>query len=218
MPIWFWGLVLGGLAWGLYEVLMWERRLRKKRLRRIRRDARRSGLEPADSRTERDLAVLLLVAPGIEPYGPLRELYVGPLDDDTPMAFFEFGDVADPDEPMQRVGFALEYPTDWPTIELGSARSHVRGDAFSRMILASRLTEYMSHHSDWVFAFSGRFACGVTEAMSHDDLAYVLEVAEGVAERIPSAAFEHYRHEEGVAPDPRHHTSRHRSDSGNSAA
>lgn len=218
MPIWFWGLVLGGFLWGLYEVLMWQRRVRKKRLRRIRRDARRAGLEPADSRTERDVAVLLLVAPGIEPYGSLRELYVGPLDDDIDVAFFEYDDGTDPDGPIHKVGFALEYPTDWPTIGLDSVGSHTGGDAFSRMILASPLTEYMSHRSDWVFAFSGRFACGVTEAMSFDDLAYVLETADGVADRLPPAAVEHWRHDEGLPPVPRHRARGSRTDSDTSAA
>lgn len=155
------------------------------------------------------VGMLLVVFEGLDHPGGVCDLHHGFVSSGTPVTVFDFdedhGDVL----PEERVGFVLHYPTDWPTFELGtpgnqdrrlSTKRRVTADPdgggrpadrrpseheFSRALLASELCEYLAAQRDWVFGFSGPYAFGSTHRTDEGDLRRVLQVAQGVADRLP---------------------------------
>lgn len=191
MPLWLWLIVIGGLGYGLFEVGFRERRSARARARRLHRRAARLGFTPRAREQHRELTRLLVVLPDLRRPGQVGPLFDGQLADGSPVTVFDFVEDAEGDWPEPRVGFVLDYPTEWPTISLSAAGMHALAASgiehdFSRALLASDLCQYLAARPDWVFAFSGPHAFGSTRRRGDDDLDHLLAMAEGMHMRLPS--------------------------------
>jgi hypothetical protein len=187
MPVWLWLIVVVAMGYGLYEVGMREGRAVRTRVRRMRGHAERIDFAPPSHDHHRELNVLLVLV--ADQPGHVAHPLEGHLSDGTPVAVFDFDEDSGTERPVPLVGFALRYPTDWPTIDLASPRDpagrHAADFELSGALLASDLCEYLAAQRDWWFSFSGPFAFGATGRGDGDDLGRVLAVAEGVAARLP---------------------------------
>lgn len=215
MPVWLWMIVFGGLAFGLWEVGLRDRREARARVRRMRAHGERIGFEHAVGAGERELTAVLVVLRTLDHPGGVADVYGGRLSDGTPAAIFDFDEHAGAQRPEPRTGFVLRYPTDWPTFELdtpgtslvpkrrpgqpapGDRRGHEH--EFTTALLASELCEYLAAHRGWTFAFTGRYAVGITERGDGDDLGRLLATAEGLAARLPARVLAEWP----AAPDRR---------------
>jgi hypothetical protein len=184
-------LVIGGLGYGLFEVGLRERRSVRARARRLHRRALRLGFTPRAREQHRELTRLLVLVPDLERPADVGPLFDGQLADGTPVTVFDFVEAAESGRSRARVGFVLDYPTEWPTISLSAAGMHALAATgiehdFSGALLASSLCEYLAARPDWIFAFSGPHALGATDQRGDDDLDHLLAMARGVAARLPS--------------------------------
>jgi hypothetical protein len=191
VPLWLWMIVIGGLGYGLVEVGLRDRRQARQRGRRLRAHAARIGFRHHGRDEHREVTALLMLLPDLDRPGTVGPLFEGGLIDGTPATVFDFVEAADPHHPRRQVGFVLYYPTEWPTFEIGPGGMQAlapsgNAHAFARSLLASELCEYLAAFPGWVFAFSGPYAFGATRRGDGDDLGRVLDVAEGVADRIPT--------------------------------
>jgi hypothetical protein len=192
MPLWLWTIVIGGLAYGLFEVGLRERRLARARSRRLRRQAGRLGFTVRSREQHREVSRLLLVVPVLRRPGDIGPLFDGQLTEGTPLTVFDFVDGVGTDDAVPSVGFLLDFPTEWPTVSLDSAGLHALASSglehdFSRALLASDLCQHLAGRPDWTFTFSGGHVLGATAQRGDDDLVRLVATAEGVAARIPAA-------------------------------
>jgi len=191
MPVWLWLIVIGGLGYGLFEVGFRERRSARARARRLRRRATRLGFTLHAREQHRELTRFLVVLPDLRRPGHVGPLFDGQVSDGTPVTVFDFCEDVHGDWPEPRVGFVLDYPTEWPTISLSAAGMHALAASgiehdFSRALLASELCQYLAARPEWVFAFSGSHAFGATGRRGDDDLDHLLAMAEGMSRRLPA--------------------------------
>jgi hypothetical protein len=191
MPLWLWTIVIGGLAYGLFEVGLRERRVARARGRRLRHHADRLGFTPRPREHHREITRLLLLVPGLGRPGEVESLFDGQLADGTPITVFDFVDGVESQDARPSVGFVLDFPTEWPTVSLDAMGLHALASSglehdFSRALLASELCEHLAGRPDWTFAFTGPHLFGATARRGDDDLTELVAMAEGVAARVPA--------------------------------
>src|SRR5690606_18125005 len=100
-----------------------DRRAARARTRAMRADAQRRAFTHQAGEQYHQLTALLVLVPDLgtpRAVGPVLE---GQLAHGTPLTVFDFEEVTDDDRVVSRLGFVLDYPTDWPTFELAGAIS-----------------------------------------------------------------------------------------------
>lgn len=228
MPIWVWLIVIGGFAYGLVEVGLSDRRARRSRVRRMRARSERLGFTYRGHDEAHELGALLVLFTTLERPGNVAHVHHGTLASRVAVTVFDFDEDDGTARPQGRVAFALHYPTDWPTYELGVTASsrlqpkrRIISDAtglraadtrpseheFSRALLASELCEFLASQRSWTFGFSGPYAFGATERVDDGDLRYVLQVAQGVVDRLPVELVEAWAVDPTVVRRPRRRAS-----------
>jgi hypothetical protein len=186
MPLWLWLIVLGGLTYGLAEVGLRERRAARRRVRLMRADAHRRAFGFRADEQHHQITALLVLIPDLGTPRNVGPVFDGQLLDGTPLTVFDFHEVVSRDHTVGRIGFVLDYPTDWPTFELASTTSRSpREHELSRALLASPLCDYLAAQRDWLFAFSGGSLIGITHRLDGRDFERVRRVATGVDDHMP---------------------------------
>lgn len=186
MPLWLWMIVIGGLAYGLVEVGLRERRAARRRHQQMREDAQRRTFSHQPGDHHHQLTARLVLVPDLGATGGIGPVFDGQLRGGTPLSVFDFEERLDDDTSVGRVGFVLDYPTDWPTFELAATTSRApREHELSRTLLASPLCDYLAAQRDWLFAFSGGSLIGITHRLDGRDFERARRVAAGADERMP---------------------------------
>jgi hypothetical protein len=228
VPIWVWLIVIGGFAYGLVEVGLSDRRARRSRVRRMRARSERIGFTYRADDGAHELSALLVLFSTLERPSDVAHVHQGTLASGVAVTVFDFDEDDGTARPQGRVAFALQYPTDWPTYELSLTASsrlqpkrRVTSDAdglrvldprpseheFSRVLLASPLCEFLASQRSWTFGFSGPYAFGATDRVDEGDLRYVLQVAQGVVDRLPGELVESWAVDPTIMRRPRRRAS-----------
>ena len=85
VPLWLWLIVLGGLAYGLVEVGLRERRAARRRVRQMRADAHRRVFSHHADEQHHQITALLVLVPDLGTTRSVGPVFDGQLLDGTPL-------------------------------------------------------------------------------------------------------------------------------------